>query len=117
MQMGRKGALVLLALVALWAAKPAFACLTAVTPPSCCQGTMPGCDDSTTMANMTCCQSQSPENAIPAAMAAACSAPAVQMVTLPVDAVDSAQAAGVIASVAGASPSPPPPGFSSILRI
>jgi hypothetical protein len=58
MQVGRKGALMLLAVVVLWAAMPSFACLKAATRPSCCQEEMQDCGSPLTMASPDCCAVQ-----------------------------------------------------------
>lgn len=59
MHMGRKGAFVLLAIVALWAATPALACLTLVAHRSCCQGmAMRDCASPAMMQCGDCCRVQ-----------------------------------------------------------
>lgn len=118
MHMGRKGALILLVLVAFWAAKPALACLVTAAPLPCCQGMMRACKDSVPMANMACCHGQDPDNAIPPATAAAASTNlAAHLLGWPVDPLASPQPGYAMLQAIGEAPSPPPPGFSSILRI
>ena len=60
MHVGKKGALVLLAIVVLWAATPALACLTPTTAHrSCCKGmAMQGCDSAAMMHCGECCRMQ-----------------------------------------------------------
>jgi hypothetical protein len=55
MQVGRKSALLLLAIVVFWAAMPSFACLKAAARPSCCQGEMQNCTSPATMTSPDCC--------------------------------------------------------------
>jgi hypothetical protein len=55
MQVGRKGTLLLLAIVVFWAAMPSFACLKAAARPSCCQGEMQNCTSPATMTSPDCC--------------------------------------------------------------
>lgn len=63
MNMGRKGAILMLAIVALWAATPALACLAPAPCHPCCRSMMMDCD-SAMIAAQPCCQMQS-STAIP----------------------------------------------------
>jgi hypothetical protein len=59
MDLGRKGALLMLAVVVLWTAMPVSACLPAAHStgqPDCCRGMEPGCDAPTMPASTSCCQ-------------------------------------------------------------
>lgn len=59
MRMGRKGALVLLLMMVLWAATPALACLTPSAHRSCCQGmAMQECSSPAMMQCGDCCRVQ-----------------------------------------------------------
>lgn len=62
---GRKAAVVLLAIVALWAAMPAFACLPTAAPCACCCAMMHNCDLSASMSGNECCALHSHPDAIP----------------------------------------------------
>ncbi len=55
----------MLAIVALWAAGPAFACLTHTPCHSCCRAMMTDCDSATMSAAHPCCQIDSSGTAIP----------------------------------------------------
>ena len=65
MPMGRKGAILMLAIVALWAAGPAVACLAPAPCHQCCRAMTMHCDFATMSAAHPCCQLQSPATAIP----------------------------------------------------
>jgi len=65
MHMGRKGAILMLAVVALWAAAPALACMTSAPCHSCCRATMMDCDSATMSAAHPCCQLHSSGTAEP----------------------------------------------------
>lgn len=70
MQMGRKSAIILLANVVLWAAMPALACLTPVSPRPCCQGmARMACDSQAMMHFGDCCQVQIPDAPMPPGVA------------------------------------------------
>jgi hypothetical protein len=65
MPMGRKGAILMLAIVALWAAAPALACITAAPCHSCCRAMMMDCDSATMSAADPCCQLHTSGTAVP----------------------------------------------------
>ena len=65
MPMGRKGAILMLAIVALWAAGPALACITPAPCHSCCRAMMMDCDSATMSAAHPCCQLDSSGTAVP----------------------------------------------------
>jgi hypothetical protein len=59
MHVGKKGAFVLLAIVVLWAATPALACLRPAAHRSCCEGmAMQGCECPAMMQCGDCCRIQ-----------------------------------------------------------
>jgi hypothetical protein len=65
---GRKGALLMLSVVVLWAAMPASACLLgahSTTVPSCCGAAAQGCDSPGMGAADSCCQIQGKSPAVP----------------------------------------------------
>jgi hypothetical protein len=64
MLMGRKGAILILMFVALWAAAPVLACLALAPCHPCCKTMMMDCD-SATIAAHPCCQVQSSNTAVP----------------------------------------------------
>lgn len=70
MSMGRKGAILMLAVVALWAAVPALACLAPAPCHQCCRAMMTDCDTAMIAAH-PCCQMQSSNTAVPPGQAAA----------------------------------------------
>lgn len=117
MHMGRKGALVVIAVLALWAAQPALACLMTAAPMPCCRGAMRGCPDAAPTAAMACCH-PSPENAVPPAVApGALSTWTAHPGLGPMDVPALQQSHRAALRRIDAAPSPPPPGYSSILRI
>jgi hypothetical protein len=65
MPMGRKGTILMLAIVALWAAGPALACMTPAPCHSCCRATMMECDSEAMSAAHPCCQLHSSGTAVP----------------------------------------------------
>lgn len=65
MPMGRKGAILMLAIVALWAAGPALACFAPAPCHQCCRAMMTDCDSATVTAAHPCCQLHSPGTAVP----------------------------------------------------
>jgi hypothetical protein len=65
MRMGRKGTILMLAIVALWAAAPVLACLTPAPCHSCCRAMMMDCDTATMSAAHPCCQLHSSGTAVP----------------------------------------------------
>jgi hypothetical protein len=119
MRMGRKGALLLLAVMVLWAVTPALACLARMAQPSCCQGTaMQDCASPAMMQCSDCCRVQPADapllpgsaSAVDHAAGSLPSPAATELVVLP--------EAGE--EILLAFEAPPPPGFSgagSILRI
>jgi hypothetical protein len=64
--MGRKGAILMLAVVALWAVAPALACLAVAPCHSCCRDMMMDCDSTAMDAAQPCCQLQSSNVPVPA---------------------------------------------------
>jgi len=67
MNWGRKGALLMLAVVVLWTAMPASACLLAAQAtgqPACCRGMEAGCDAPSAPANASCCQTPRQNTAV-----------------------------------------------------
>jgi hypothetical protein len=61
MNLGRKGALLMLAVVVLWAAMPASACLLAVHStgqPDCCRGMVQEFNSPSMCASGSCCQAE-----------------------------------------------------------
>lgn len=65
MFMSGKGAILMLAVVVLWAAAPALACLTPVPCHSCCHAMAMDCDSAVTSAVHPCCQLQGSGAAVP----------------------------------------------------
>jgi hypothetical protein len=65
-QVGKKGALLMLVVAVLWAAAPGFACLMPVEHHSCCKSGMQECA-SMMGADMTCCQVRGSDTSYPAA--------------------------------------------------
>jgi hypothetical protein len=65
MDMGRKGAILMLAGVVLWAATPALASLIPAQCRSCCQVMAMECDSAVMNAAHPCCQLQSSSAAVP----------------------------------------------------
>ena len=65
MLMGKKGAILMLAIVVLWAAGPALAFITPAPCHSCCRAMMMDCDPATMSAAHPCCQLDSSGTAIP----------------------------------------------------
>ena len=65
MPMGKKGAILMLAIVAFSAVAPALACITPVPCHSCCRAMMMNCDSATMSAAHPCCQVDSSGTAIP----------------------------------------------------
>jgi hypothetical protein len=65
MCMGRNVATLMLAIVALWAVAPAFACTTPAPCHPCCRAMMVGCDSETMSAAHPCCQMHSSGTAVP----------------------------------------------------
>jgi hypothetical protein len=64
MSMGRKGAILMLAVVALWSAAPALAFLVAAPCRQCCRAMIADCDPAMLAAH-PCCQLQPPNAAVP----------------------------------------------------
>ena len=64
MPMGRKGAILMLAILALWAAGPALAFITPAPCHSCCHGMMMDCDSAMMSAARPCCQLNSSGTAV-----------------------------------------------------
>ena len=69
-KVSRKGAWVMLVIMALWAVAPAIACLAPAQQHACCRDMMPNCGSSTMDASSACCQARSSETAYPSAQAA-----------------------------------------------
>jgi hypothetical protein len=65
MAMGRKGAILMLAIVALVAVGPALACIMPAPCHSCCSAMMMDCDTATMSAAQPCCQLHSSGAAVP----------------------------------------------------
>jgi len=63
--MGRKGAVLMLAIVALWVAAPAFACMTPAPCHPCCRAMAMDCDSATMSAAHPCCLLHSSGTAAP----------------------------------------------------
>jgi hypothetical protein len=60
--MGKAGAVLMLVVVALWAAAPAFACLAPTQSHACCRHmAMPDCDMTSMGTTPACCQLQAPD--------------------------------------------------------
>lgn len=118
MVVGKKGAVLMLLVVALWAATPGLACLAPSPSHICCRGLMMGCDAAAMSTGHSCCELQSNEsNTTPGRAAVSEPLPnAAQMLTaVHLPALD---------GIAGLSPNPanaPPPrsswGARTILRI
>ena len=71
--MGKAAAILMLVVVVLWAAAPAFACLAPSQPHACCRHMdMPDCDMSTMGAAASCCQVSTPDTS---------GAPAIRAIT------------------------------------
>ena len=68
MQVRTKGAILMLMLVALWAALPALACLTPPPSHACCRHQMQDCG-SMMMPTASCCDARSSDTGIPPAQA------------------------------------------------
>lgn len=119
MYMGRKGAFVLLAIVVLWAATPALACLTPMAHRSCCQGmAMRDCASPAMMHCGDCCRVQ-PADAPLLPRSASAVDHAVGSMPSPVPtALALLPAAGQAILLVSVTPLPPgSPGIGSILRI
>ncbi len=119
MHMGRKSAVVLLAIVVLWAAMPALACLAPTGRAACCQSmAMQDCGSPAVMHCSSCCRIQPADTPlIPGSASisdhmaglAQCAVPAA-LVPLPV-------AGNGILRTAAIPPLPGSPGNGSVLRI
>lgn len=107
----------MLAVVALWAAAPAFACL-APAPCHCCRGMMMNCDSAAMISAQPCCQLHNQNSAIPPKGAAA---PELQFGPARVLALAALPDSGDPSGQRSGSAKPPPPlsllGASTILRI
>ena len=68
MQVRTKGAILMLMLVALWAALPALACLTPPPSHACCRHQMQDCG-SMMMPTASCCDAHSSDTGVPPAQA------------------------------------------------
>ena len=116
--MGRKGAILMLAVVALWAAGPALACMTPAPCHSCCRAMMMHCNSAMMIAAHPCCQLHSSQTAVPPGRPAGTNLPSGSSQTLvSVNLPDFSRGA-----VQGPNPSKAPPprspsGASTILRI
>src|SRR5271157_1651122 len=118
MHMGRKGAILMLAIVVLWAAGPAVASIVPAPCHSCCRAMMMDCDSATMSAAHPCCQLDSSGTAVPQGRVVAPEpqSGAVQSFAsaLPPD-LD--RVAGQSALSSEASPPRSPSGAGTILRI
>jgi hypothetical protein len=68
MNLCRKGALLMLAVVAIWATMPASACLLNMSPtgqPDCCRAMAQTCGSPVMCANSSCCQAKGENPAVP----------------------------------------------------
>ena len=119
MHMGRKGAFVLLAMMVLWAATPALACLTPVAHRSCCQGmAMRDCASPAMTHCGDCCRVQPADAPLLPGSASAVDHAVGSMPSPAPTALAILPAAGKAALLAFETPLPPgSPGTSSILRI
>lgn len=117
MRVGRKGVLVLLAVVALWTALPVVACAAEAATPPCCHGMM-DCGSPAHSVGRACCQIHRDS---PALLAGQTSASdhfhALAQIAVPVIVPAPLVLAGVNPPIAGAPPPEPSPGSGSILRI
>jgi hypothetical protein len=108
----------MLAVVVLWAAAPALACLIATPCHDCCHAMMMDCDSAATSAAHTCCQLHSSNAAVPVG-----SVVAPELQAGPAQALASAvlpDLAGLAGSKPASFKAPPPRsplGASTILRI
>jgi hypothetical protein len=115
MKVGRKGALVMLAVVVLWTAMPALSCVLPRAQHACCRGMAESCS-SPAMSHQSCCQVHGPDATIPLVRISAPEYP----LTLAGPAADmhvhlTLNAASL--QMAEATPPASPPGDNSILRI
>ncbi|MGD0730812.1 MAG: hypothetical protein ABR956_06085 [Terracidiphilus sp.] len=116
--MGRKGAILMLAVVAPWAAAPALACFTPVPCHSCCRAMMTDCDSAAMSDAHPCCQLQPSGTAEPQGGVVAPARPlgAVQSFVSALPSDINRPAGQILFS----SKAPPPPlqsGAGTILRI
>lgn len=118
MPMGRKCAILLLAVVALWAATPTLACLAPAPHHSCCHAMMANCGAVAMGAAHPCCQLQKPNTAVPPTSAVA---PDLQVGPLQSPAFADLPNPGDLTGHRLGSAKAPPPlsllGSSTILRI
>lgn len=119
MRKERISALALIAIVVLWTAMPALACLSPTSAPhSCCHAMMQGCADSVHMGDQACCQIHAPAQAVPPTVAGVIDP--FTVFAVPFAGFEAFALAGNSPSnlhLAGVTPSPPVSGASSILRI
>ena len=116
MSMGRKGAILMLAIVVLWAATPVLGFLASASCHPCCRAIMMDCDSAIVAAH-PCCQIQS-STAVPPAQAAVTSTPAGSSQTLA--SLDLPDPSVLTRQGPSLSKAPPPrsqSGGSTILRI
>jgi hypothetical protein len=104
--------------VVMWTALPALACIMPASQPACCRGMMHGCEASSGMDEMPCCQARTSEHAVPPVA----TAPSHFSLNLThaaawLTCVPDAAAIHSRALATAISPSPPQSSLSSILRI
>jgi hypothetical protein len=112
----RTGALLMLVVVALWAALPAFACFAPAQEHACCQHMTRDCGP-TMGADSTCCQLRQSDGATPATTASVSersvvNAPNAQAISIPALLLSGSRR---VEDAGGSPPRPSPK--SSILRI
>lgn len=119
MHVGRKGAFVLLAIVVLWAATPALACLMPSAHPSCCQGmSMQNCSAPAMMQCGDCCSVHPADAPLLPGSAGAIDHLAGSVTSPASTALALSPAAGQVTLLVSESPLPPgSAGVGSILRI
>lgn len=116
--MGKAGAWLLMAVVALWAASPAFACFVPAAQHACCRHMATECSASQMGAGSSCCQARSTETDAPAIGSAASEQLVHPVATIVpgMAAVVPVELHGMLQQATEAPPSGPPPG-GTVLRI
>lgn len=117
MSVDRRGAVLLLVIVGLWAAMPAFACLPSTAQLACCRSMMHDCDSSMTMSGNSCCVVHSaPDAVLPGLAGTVDHLSDVAALPAALYPVPSLVLAPLVSSLTD-SPPPIPSSGSSILRI
>jgi hypothetical protein len=110
-----KGAILMLAIVVLWATLPGLACLAPAMHDSCCQQMMQDCGSSMVMANPSCCKVHSSDTSVPPAQAN--TADGAKLITLSHSSIRIDASSLAVEAMVRAAENPPSSTYSSILRI